>query len=157
MGRAAAHKRTREALKALRRLARVFAGAIPMEQCLRGSIYWLGGRQSRARDSWNHAIEAAERLGSRLHLALIHQEVGRLTQERPHLEEGLRLFEEIGATLQVSRTLRYLGKTVAEENHETAAQFFERALTLHDHMNAEHEFSLVQAEHRKVCIDRPGF
>ncbi len=146
----AALKRASRAMKDLHQLGRVFAGAVPIAHCLKGSIQWLGGEQAFARRSWSLAIAAAEHLSSRFYLAVIHQEMGRQMRVRPHLDEGLRLFEDIGCAFQVARTLRYLGQTMAEENQEAAARFFERALTMHALMSAEHELRLIQAGYQEL-------
>jgi class 3 adenylate cyclase/tetratricopeptide (TPR) repeat protein len=145
-----AMERVRAATRALRRLAVAFAGAVPIQQCLNGSIHWLGGRQVQARDSWDRAIASAEQLGSRLHLALILQEMGRLMQASSHLEKALRIFEEIGSPLQVARTLRYLGQIAAQGANDNAIHFFECALKLHEQMSAEYELGLVQLAYREL-------
>ena len=102
-------KRVSKAVKDLYRLGRVFAGAVPIAHCLRGSLQWLRGEQALASDSWSRAIATAERLDSRFYLAVIRQEMGRQMRARLHLEEALQLFEDMGSAFQVARTVRYLG------------------------------------------------
>ena len=99
---------------------------------------------------WDRAIAAAEQLGSRLYLGLIYQEKGRLMRARSDLEEGLRLFDEIGAVFQVAQTMRYLGETLAEQRQKAAIDFYERALILHKQMNAEYEFALIQSKYLEL-------
>jgi len=77
----------------------------------RAMVDWESGRRSRAVATFKDAMTLAQHLGTRLHLATAHRELGRLsvtgTAEeriagRAYLEEAQRLYRDFGYQGQVA-------------------------------------------------------
>jgi tetratricopeptide (TPR) repeat protein len=88
-----------EAVRCLRRYARVFPIGEPRLLLHRGLLAWTGGRQEAARRAWRASLAAADRLAMPYDQALAHASLGRhgAAAERPrHQARAGELFARLG-------------------------------------------------------------
>ncbi len=96
--------------RALRRIARLYAGAAPVAMCLEGCLYWNKGSTRRAQRAWERALEAARELDAPYLAAVVHRERGIRMRSAEDLEAAWSRFEAQGSRFQSAQTLRHLGQ-----------------------------------------------
>jgi tetratricopeptide (TPR) repeat protein len=62
----------------------------------RGVLEWLQGNPKQAEQWWRKSIDTARQLGARYELAKVYLEMGLRAAPRHYLDEGKKLFEEVG-------------------------------------------------------------
>jgi hypothetical protein len=69
---------------------------------VRGTYEWLRGERGAAHRWWRRSLAEAARMGTRHLAGQTHLEIARRTGDREHLAEAIRVFEAIGATLDLA-------------------------------------------------------
>jgi tetratricopeptide (TPR) repeat protein len=77
---------------------------------LRGTYEWLRNKPAAARQWWQHAVQAAERLGVPQDVGRAHLDMGRHLREREHVERALAIFDECGAGVYARHARAALAK-----------------------------------------------
>jgi tetratricopeptide (TPR) repeat protein len=108
-------KRARRACAAAVRQGRLDREAGVAAYRCRGTYAWLRGRRGRALYWWRKSIAAAERLGADYERGLTLLERGARAGERGSLEEAQRIFEHVGAGLELARVRLHLADAPVEE------------------------------------------
>jgi tetratricopeptide (TPR) repeat protein len=70
---------------------------------LQGTYEWLANKPAAAQKWWQKSLAEAERLGMRQDIGWTHLEMGRRLNDRSHLEKAERIFEQIGAELDLAK------------------------------------------------------
>ncbi len=98
------------ALKVLRKYARVFPIGQPRALLWQGLHAWLAGKPSKAHEAWRKSLAEADRLDMPYDQGLAHFEIGRHLEKddpnrREHLTHACEIFDRLGTTpdLDLSR------------------------------------------------------
>ena len=81
---------------------RKFQPGYPYAARVRGTYEWLQGKPAAAELWWKRSLDSAARMGARHLQAQTHLEIGRRTGAREHLAHSERIFQEIGAMLDLA-------------------------------------------------------
>jgi tetratricopeptide (TPR) repeat protein len=88
-----------QAMRTLRRFARVFPIGQPRALLCQGLLAWVDERPVRAWEAWRRSLAVAERLGMRYDEMLAHHVLGRHgdpSERDEHLASARRLFAQLG-------------------------------------------------------------
>jgi eukaryotic-like serine/threonine-protein kinase len=94
-----------QAMRALRRYAKVFPIGQPRALLCQGLLAWVDERPVRARKAWRRSLAAAERLGMRYDEMLAHHQLGRHgdpSERDEHLARARQLFAQLGIAGEVA-------------------------------------------------------
>jgi hypothetical protein len=94
-----------QAMRALRRYAKVFPIGQPRALLCQGLLAWVDQRPVRARKAWRRSLAAAERLGMRYDEMLAHHQLGRHgdpSERDEHLARARQLFAQLGIAGEVA-------------------------------------------------------
>lgn len=108
--------RARKACRAALAHGRNAQAGYPYAARVRGTYEWMRGRHAAAERWWQDSLAASARLGTRHLEAQTHLEIGRRTGAREHLANAIRIFEEIGATLDLQEARAELGQHDSSES-----------------------------------------
>jgi class 3 adenylate cyclase/tetratricopeptide (TPR) repeat protein len=100
--RAAVLAQARRACGAALAHGRTFQAGSPYAARVRGTYEWLRGERGAAHRWWRRSLAEAARMGTRHLAGQTHLEIARRTGDREHLAEAIRVFEAIGATLDLA-------------------------------------------------------
>jgi tetratricopeptide (TPR) repeat protein len=81
---------------------------IPKAYRLQGTYEWLKDKPAAAQRWWQKSLAEAEKLGMRQDIGWTHLEMGRRLNDRSHLEKAERIFEQIGAELDLAKVTALL-------------------------------------------------
>jgi tetratricopeptide (TPR) repeat protein len=94
-----------QAMRALRRYAKVFPVGQPRALLCEGLLAWVDERPMRARKAWRRSLAMAERLGMRYDEMLAHHQLGRYgdpSERDEHLARARQLFAQLGIAGEVA-------------------------------------------------------
>jgi tetratricopeptide (TPR) repeat protein len=106
---AAMMKKAGQACRMLLKTCKTFHIGLPVAARLRGRHEWLRGKPRAARRWWQRGLAAAEDLGARYEVGMLHLEVGRRLEDRARLERAEAIFAEIGARMDLEQVRALLG------------------------------------------------
>jgi tetratricopeptide (TPR) repeat protein len=101
-------RKARRACKAALKHTRIDRSGLPGACRVRGTYEWLKGRSGAARRWWLRSLSIAKELGAPFEVGTTHLEIGRRLRDRIHLRHAEAIFTELGATLDLAMTRRYL-------------------------------------------------
>src|SRR5262249_49775646 len=145
----------RKCIKELYVCTRDAVGWLAEAQRLQGTLDWLSGRPRRAYDHWQLSLATAAKTGMPLERGRTLLKMGVQMGEVPIVADACRVFEDIGAKVDLALALHALAHVAINSviDREAALLRYDEAITHLDAVKAEYNLGLARRERAQLLID----
>jgi class 3 adenylate cyclase/tetratricopeptide (TPR) repeat protein len=127
-------------------------GWLPETQRLLGRLAWVSGNFKTARQQWQMSLATAEKSGNTLERARTLLELGQRTANASLIEEAGRVFENIGARVDLAFSLQAMARLAARSSRDPTVTLcrYDEAIRLLESVKAEYAFGLACQERAQL-------